>query len=58
MTARQVLLAVLSNEGADVAAHEMIRRALAEAESMERLVLEYRDPGHAGPGGALGLLVG
>jgi ATP-dependent exoDNAse (exonuclease V) alpha subunit len=41
ITARQVLAAVLHNEGADVAAHEAIRRQLNEAESMERLSAEY-----------------
>jgi hypothetical protein len=40
-TAREVLAGVLRNEGADVAAHEMIRRAQIEAESMERLSAEY-----------------
>ena len=41
MTAREVLAGVLRNEGADVAAHEMIRRAQHEAEGMERLSAEY-----------------
>ena len=41
MTAKEVLLAVLRNEGAEVAAHEMIRRELHETESMERLSAEY-----------------
>jgi len=41
ITARQVLAAVLHNEGADVAAHEAIRRQLNEAENMERLSAEY-----------------
>jgi len=41
MTARQVLAGVLRNEGADVAAHEMIRRHQHEAEGMERLSAEY-----------------
>ena len=41
VTARQVLAGVLRNEGADVAAHEMIRRAQHEAEGMERLSAEY-----------------
>jgi conjugative relaxase-like TrwC/TraI family protein len=40
-TAREVLTAVLRNEGADVAAHEVIRRNQAEAEGMERLSAEY-----------------
>jgi hypothetical protein len=31
----------MRNEGADVAAHDMIRRGLAEAEGMERLAAEY-----------------
>ena len=39
--AREVLSGVLRNEGADVAATEMIRRNLAEAEGMERLSAEY-----------------
>ena len=41
MTAKEVLLGVLRNEGADVAAHEVIRRQLHDAESMERLAAEY-----------------
>ena len=41
MTAKEVLLGVLSNEGADEAAHEVTRRQLHEAESMERLAAEY-----------------
>ena len=40
-TAREVLAGVLRNEGADVAATEMIRRHQAEAEGMERLSAEY-----------------
>jgi conjugative relaxase-like TrwC/TraI family protein len=40
-TAREVLAGVLRNVGADVAAHDMIRRAQSEAESMERLSAEY-----------------
>jgi conjugative relaxase-like TrwC/TraI family protein len=40
-TAQEVLAGVLRNEGADVAAHDMIRRQLAEAEGMERLSAEY-----------------
>jgi conjugative relaxase-like TrwC/TraI family protein len=40
-TAREVLSGVLRNEGTDVAAHDMIRRQLAEAEGMERLSAEY-----------------
>jgi hypothetical protein len=40
-TAKEVLAGVLRNEGADVAAHDMIRRELHEAESMERLSAEY-----------------
>ena len=40
-TAREVLCGVLRHEGADVAAHEMIRRAHDEAEGMERLSAEY-----------------
>ena len=40
-TAREVLAGVLRNEGADVAAHDMIRREQSEAESMERLSAEY-----------------
>jgi hypothetical protein len=39
--AREVLAGVLRHEGADVAAHEMIRRAHDEAEGMERLSAEY-----------------
>jgi hypothetical protein len=41
MTAKEVLVAVLRNEGAEVAAHEMIRREQHDAESMERLSAEY-----------------
>ena len=40
-TAKEVLAGVLRNEGADVAAHDMIERELAEAEGMERLSAEY-----------------
>ncbi len=40
-TARQVLAGVLRHEGADLAAHEMIRRAADEAEGVERLSAEY-----------------
>ena len=41
VTARQVLAGVLRNEGADLAAHEAIRREQHEAEGMERLSAEY-----------------
>ena len=41
VTAKEVLAGVLRNEGADVAAHDMIRRQQAEAEGMERLSAEY-----------------
>ena len=41
VTAKEVLAGVLRNEGADVAAHDMIQRQLAEAEGMERLSAEY-----------------
>jgi conjugative relaxase-like TrwC/TraI family protein len=41
MTANEVLVGVLRNEGADVAAHDMIRREHDEAEGMERLSAEY-----------------
>ena len=40
-TARDVLSCALRNEGADVAATEIIRRNQAEAEGMERLSAEY-----------------
>jgi hypothetical protein len=40
-TARDVLTGVLRNEGADVAAHDMIRREQSDAESFERLSAEY-----------------
>jgi hypothetical protein len=40
-TAREVLAGMLRNEGADVAAHDMIRRAQSEAEGFERLTAEY-----------------
>ena len=41
VAAKEVLAGVLRNEGADVAAHDMIQRQLAEAEGMERLSAEY-----------------
>ena len=41
MTAKGVLVGVLRNEGAEVAAHDMIRREQHEAEGMERLSAEY-----------------
>jgi conjugative relaxase-like TrwC/TraI family protein len=41
MTTKEVLVAVLRNEGAEMAAHEMIRREHHEAEGMERLFAEY-----------------
>ena len=41
MTAKELLLGVLRNEGGDVAAHEVIRHQLHEAEDMERLAAEY-----------------
>ena len=41
VTARETLAGVLCHEGADVAAHEMIRRAHDDAEGMERLSAEY-----------------
>ena len=40
-TARDVLISALRNEGADVAAHDMIRRQQDQAEGMERLSAEY-----------------
>jgi hypothetical protein len=40
-TAKEVLAGVLRNEGADVAAHDMIRRQQSEAEGMQRLSAEY-----------------
>jgi conjugative relaxase-like TrwC/TraI family protein len=40
-TARDVLISALRNEGADVAAHDMIRRQQDQAEGMERLAAEY-----------------
>ncbi len=40
-SAKEVLTGVLRNEGADVAAHDMIRREQSEAEGMERLSAEY-----------------
>lgn len=40
-SAADVLGAVLRNEGADVAAHQMIERQLADAEGIERLSAEY-----------------
>ena len=41
MTAKGVLVRVLRNEGAEVAAHDMIRREQHEAEGMEQLSAEY-----------------
>ena len=41
VSAREVLVGVLRSEGADVAAHDMIRRAQSEAEGFERLSGEY-----------------
>jgi hypothetical protein len=41
VTAREVLAGVLRNEGADVAAHDIIRREQSEAEGFERLSAEY-----------------
>ena len=41
MTPSDVLVGVLRNEGAEVAAHEMIRREHHESEGMERLSAEY-----------------
>jgi conjugative relaxase-like TrwC/TraI family protein len=40
-TAKDVLIGALRNEGADVAAHDMIRRQQDHAEGMERLAAEY-----------------
>jgi conjugative relaxase-like TrwC/TraI family protein len=39
--ARDVLIGALRNEGADVAAHDMMRRQQDQAEGMERLSTEY-----------------
>jgi conjugative relaxase-like TrwC/TraI family protein len=41
VTAKEVLAGVLRNEGADVAAHDMIRRQQSEAEGVQRLSAEY-----------------
>ena len=41
-SAKEVLAGVLRNEGADLAAHEMIRRSQNEAESILRLHAEYQ----------------
>jgi len=41
VTAKEVLAGVLRNEGADLAAHDMILRQQAEAEGLERLSAEY-----------------
>jgi conjugative relaxase-like TrwC/TraI family protein len=38
---RDVLIGALRNEGADVAAHDMMRRQQSQAEGMERLAAEY-----------------
>ncbi|MGI8753289.1 MAG: MobF family relaxase [Acidimicrobiales bacterium] len=40
-TAREVLVSVLANEGADVAAHDTIRRSHEEMEGLVRLSAEY-----------------
>ena len=42
ITAKEVLTGVLRNKGAEVAAHEAIRRELYEAQGMERLCAEYQ----------------
>jgi conjugative relaxase-like TrwC/TraI family protein len=41
-TVREVLAGVLANEGADIAAHEAIRRAHEQAESVATLAPEYQ----------------
>jgi hypothetical protein len=41
MTGKEVLVAVLRNEGTEVAAHDMIRREHDEVEGMARLAAEY-----------------
>ena len=41
-TAREVLAGVLHNEGADMAAHEAIRRAQLDAENIATLAAEYQ----------------
>jgi hypothetical protein len=41
MTTKEVLTGVLRSEGADIAAHDMIRRQQFDAEGMERLAAEY-----------------
>jgi len=40
-SAKEVLRGILRNEGADVAAHDMIRRELAQAEGIELLSAQY-----------------
>ena len=54
VTAKEVLAGVLRNEGADVAAHDMIQRQLAEAEGMERLSAEYLTLATTGPSKSAG----
>ncbi len=54
MTAKGVLVGVLRNEGAEVAAHDMIRREQHEAEGMERLSAEYLTLANPGASRALG----
>jgi len=49
VSAKEVLMGVLRNEGADVAAHDMVRRQLADAEGMERLSAEYLTLATGGP---------
>ena len=46
-TVREVLGAVLANEGADVSAHEAIRRAHDQAESVATVAAEYQTIGAA-----------
>jgi hypothetical protein len=41
-TPKEVLVGVLRNEGADLAAHDMIHRSQADAESIARLAAEYQ----------------
>ena len=58
VSARDVLAGVLRNEGADVAAHDMIRREQADAEGMDRLSAEYLTLATAAQAGRWDALLG
>jgi hypothetical protein len=54
VTAKDVLVGVLRNEGAEVAAHEAIRRAQHEAEGIGAALSRVLDIGHRGPRRTMG----